>query len=250
MTLKKFFTTNGLCLLTSAVLAVTPAQAAPAIPTTLPRATTPIPTTLPRATTPIPTTAPVKLTLQDLPEGFQELPPDVKSMLTNRLAALKSTLPIDKVPLENLFAFVQPNKLEVVMGFTDSLAQPQQAQLDATLQNLQKPEGIAQFAAKFKHQMLQVPGIQVSEPQIIPQDGKIGNNSAGMTFTITMQGMPLRMDITSFRRGGVGALTAVTYMDKAKPQVSVKDIANILDSRIVKSSTGTNLLNIVPVKGN
>ncbi len=240
MTPKKFFTMNGLCLLASAVLAVTPAQAAPS--PTLPLSPSP--------TTPLSTTAPVKLTLQDLPQGFQELPPDVKSMLTSRLATLKSALPIDKVPLENLFAFVQPNQLEVVMGFTDSLAQPQQAQFDATLQNLQKPAGIAQFAAKFKQQIQQVPGVQVSEPQIIPQDSKIGNNSAGMTFIITMQGMPLRMDITSFRRGGVAALTAVTYMDKAKPLVSIKDIASKLDSRIVKSSAATNLLNVVPVKGN
>ncbi len=236
---QKFFTSKVLCLLTSAILAVTPAQAEPVVPTT-PPATTPIPTTPPV------TTAPVKLTLLDLPEGFQELPADVKSMLTSRLAALKSTLPIDKVPLENLFAFVQPNKLEVVMGFTDNLAQPQQAQFDTILQNLQKPEAVSQFAAKLKEQIQQVPGVQVSDPQIIPQDTKIGNNSAGMTFTITMQGIPMRMDITSFRRGGVAAMTAVTYIDKVKPVISVKDIANKLDSRIV--TTANNPLNTVPAR--
>ncbi|WP_144416054.1 hypothetical protein [Calothrix sp. 336/3] len=176
-----------------------------------------------------------QLTLQDLPQGFADLPGDVKAQVILQLEGLRQILKIEKLSADKVFAFIEPQKLQVVMGWTENLlTQPQQTNFDENLQTLQSPKVLEQAIAQFKQQIQQVPGLELAEYQLVPPVGEIGNTSAGMTMKLVMQGLPLRMDIKSFRRDRVAVVTAVAYLDQAKPAVSVLDVAKTLDTRIME----------------
>lgn len=181
----------------------------------------------------------VKLTQADLPTGFQELPPEFKSVLASQLAAFKPPQTRNPVPLDNIFAFVEPNNLQTVFGFSDKLESPVTAEtFDAGLQQLQQPQLMAQAIDKLKQRLQKVPGVEIVDYKLLTPQQNLGNRSVGMTLAMKMRNLPtpLRMDITVFRRGKIIAATGVGYMDNTKPVVYVNDLAAKLDSRIVQSS--------------
>jgi hypothetical protein len=186
-----------------------------------------------------PASSVVKLTLQDLPPGFQELPPEFKSVLASQLAAFQPAVPgTSQLPLENVFAFVNSQNFEVVFGFTDKLpSQTQPASFDEGLQQLQQPQVMAKLMDTLKQRLKKLPGFELVDHQVIPPQKNLGNAAAGFTVAMKMSNLPepLRMDITLFRRGNLIAATGVGYMDKTKPVVSINDAASKLDARIVKS---------------
>lgn len=214
-------------LLTSALFATAPAQIIWAAPTS----------NSPDAEQ---SASPITLTLKDLPAGFQEVPQEIKPQIDARLEPFKQLLARENLPVENFFAFVEPQKSEVIMGFTGRLSnQSQLTKFDATLQQLQRPEVRQQLMSKIKER-LQYQGIQVLKQQELPQLANIGDTSAGISLAVAMQKQPLRVDMGGFRRGRVGVLTAVMYLDKTAPAVPVRDVAIKLDNHILQSSASAH----------
>ena len=215
-------------LLTSALLAIAPAQAVPVTPTPNP------PSSEPAA-------SPVTLTLQDLPAGFQEVPPEIKPQFAAQLENLKQALVQQNLQLDNSFVFVNPDQIQLVLGFTGMLRdQPQQAKFDAGLQELQQPEARQQLISKVQKGLQSVQGIEVVGYEALPELNNLADESTGMTLALKMQGIPVRMQIAGFRRSQVGSFTAVLYLDGAKPVLPVKDVVSKLDNRILQSSPSAN----------
>lgn len=215
-------------LLTSTLLATAPVQA-------IPTAQKPNPPASQQ-----PAASALTLTPQDLPDGFQELPAQIRPLIAAQLDTIKQFLGQPNLRLDNYFAFVNPQPLEVVLGFAEML--PNQPltllKFDASLQQLQQPNTIK----KFQEQLQAVqPGINVVSYEVLPNLNNIANASTGMTLVVKMPNIPpLRMEVVGFRRNSVASFTTVIYLDGTKPVIPVEDVATKLDDRILQSSPTAN----------
>lgn len=219
-----------LSLLTSAVFTATLVKAVPVVQTNAPASEK--------------LASPVTLTLQDLPAGFQELPAELKPRIAAQLDIIKRVLGQQNLSLDNYFAFVNPQQLEVVLGFNTTLPNQPLALLkfDASLRHLQQPKARQQLVSQVEKGLkASSVGIMVVEQAALPDLNNLANTSAGMTLALQMQNLPtLRTDIAAFRRNQFGSLTAVFYLDGSKPAIALKDIATKLDERMLNSPTANN----------
>lgn len=231
-------------LLFSVVLAGIPAQAAmntaPATSQTMPIAQQGIATTLLQMAAEQPA-ATAALTLQDLPSGFTELPPEIAASLSSRLEMLSQQLGQGKMKPENFFAFVNPTNFQIVLGFTSKIPnQPEQESFDANLQQLQKPEVQQQMLSQLQERVKKLGDIKVTEYKTLPEMNSVANASTGITMALEMKGQPLRLDCAAFRRNSVGAFTAVMYPNGEQPKLALGEVARKLDGRIVQIPASTN----------
>ncbi|MGI8504713.1 MAG: hypothetical protein ACR2LR_26815 [Hassallia sp.] len=216
-----------LSILTSTILPASLSQAAP------------LPTQTTQPATEQPATKATALTLEDLPAGFQELPPSMKAEIASKIEPFKQLLIKDNFPLDNFFAFVEPQKMEVIFGFTGMLSnQAQQGQFDAALQKARQPE-FEQQIKKLAQKLPSSQQVKVLKYKSLPDLSNLAQLSTGFSLDATIQEMPVKFDVVSFRRSSVGAMTAVLYLTGNKPSVSVKDVATKLDGRVLQSSPAT-----------
>lgn len=181
------------------------------------------------------------VTLQDLPAGFRELPPELSAALSSRLDILAQQLGQGNLKPENFFAFVNPQDFQIVLGFTSQLSEPSaQASFDANMQQLQKPEVQQQMLGQLQERLKRAGEIKITDYRTLPGLNDVANASTGITLGLETKGQPLRLDFAAFRRNSVGAFTAVMYPNGGQPKVAVGEVARKLDSRIVQLSANTN----------
>lgn len=190
-----------------------------------------------------PAASAITLTLQDLPDGFQEVPPQIKQQIATRLEPFKQVLAKGNLPLSNFFAFANLEKFEVVFGFTTML--PDQplalATFDTALQQLQQTAARQQLISKIRESLQFIQVIELIDYSELPELNNLANASTGLTLAGKLQGRPVRIDVASFRRNGVGAFTAVFHADGTKPVITVKDVASKLDNRILQFSPSASM---------
>lgn len=186
-------------------------------------------------------TSGVTLTLQDLPPGFQEVPPQIKKQLVTWLEPFRQLLAKGNLPLDNFFAFANLQKFEVVFGFSRVLPnQPLALSIfDATLQQLQQTAAQQQLIDQLRERGRTIPGIELIEYAALPELSNLANASTGLTLAAKLQGRPIRIELAGFRRNTIGAFTAVFYVDGTQPVVSLKDVVSKLDNRILQLSPAT-----------
>lgn len=189
------------------------------------------------------TTAPI-LTLQDLPPGFYEVPPQIKQRLADWLEPFKQVLGRANLPLNNFFAFVNLEKFEVVFGFTGILPNQQLAlgAFDAALGRLRQTTGGGQqqLVSQVRERLQTVLGVELVEYRTLPELNNLANASAGMSLALRLRGQPIRVDVAGFRRNTVGAFTAVLYLDGRQPIAPARTLVTKLDNRITGSPRGSN----------
>ena len=180
----------------------------------------------------------VTLTVQDLPDGFQEVPPQIKQQIATWMEPFRQLLAKGNIPLSNFFAFANLEKFEVIFGFTTIL--PDQplalATFDTALQQLQQTADRQQLISKIRERLQFGQVIEFVEYEALPELNNLANASTGLTLAGSLQGRPVRIDVAGFRRNAVGAFTAVFHTDGAKPVVAVKDVVSKLDDRILQFS--------------
>ena len=217
-------------LFTTALFAAAPAEAVPVAPAPNPPASEQ------------PAASAVTLTLQDLPAGFQEVPPQIKQQLAARLEPFKKLLGRGNLPLNNFFAFMNLEKFEVVCGFTTMLPNRPLAlaTFDTTLQQLQQTAARQQLISKLRERLQTFQVMELVEYEALPELSNLANASTGLTLAAKLRGQPIRIDLAGFRRNTVGAFTAVSYVDGTKPVAPLKDIFSKLDNRILQFSPSAN----------
>jgi hypothetical protein len=190
-------------------------------PTSTPTATpspTPPPTDTPTPAPPPPTSG-VVLTLEDLPPGFTEMPETMMGDLGAQLGG-------QGLQVEGVYAFLNLEAVEVVMGFTVAVPGTlDQAGFDVLAAN---PELLAGFV-----------GVGMGaegEPEFEPLTGLegIGDTAVGVTMPVEDQGM--RADMVLFRRGELGFMLFVLYPEDSESLVSVIELAQVLDERAQASA--------------
>jgi hypothetical protein len=231
----------SLCLLSAVIFIGVPAQAkttvaSTASPTTL-VAQQGVAQSLLQLTAEQPASAQATLTLADLPPGFTQLPPELAAAIASRLDALRQQLGQENLKPENFFAFVNQQNFQVVLGFTGKLPdQPAQTSLDTSLKRLQQPEVQQKMMSQLQEKLKGMGRIKVTEYKALPEFNNVANASTGMALGLEIQGQPIHLDFTAFRRNSVGAFTAVMYANGKQPAITLGDLAQKLDGRIVNLS--------------
>ena len=244
------------------------------------RQTSPRPQASPqRQTSPqTPAASGATLTIQDMPPGFQEVPPQ---MTANFVEMLRKQLGSFSINPQNLFAFMtQPNSsansssttssanspsttssanststttssnsqsttssqnAQIVVGYTGVFPdKTTQDNFDTALKQMQQPETQQQLLAQIREQLKSSAGIEIQEYSLIPELNNFAEASTGMSLKILLAGQPMRIDIGSFRRNTTGALAAVMYPEGQTPKISLTEIARKLDSRISQAPPAVN----------
>ena len=203
-----------------------PTQTPTHTPTSTPAPTdTPAPTPTLAPTTPV-TPIPladlsdVVLTLDDLPPGFEVVPPE-------EMGISKESLSQEDFVVESLFVFLEAESFEFVMGFTTLLpTRLEQVGFDV---GLSQPDFVMDS-------FIEGMGVtEVLEKDELPDLKDIGDASTGLTVAVDMDGIPLRMDVVVFRTELVGAFVVAMYLDGEEPVVTVDVLAEKLDARIRES---------------
>ena len=207
----------------------TPTPVPPTTPTPVPPTATPIPPTpTPVPPSPTPTPLPdlsnVVLTLEDLPSGFEAMPPV-------ELGFTEEDLSQDGFTVESLFVFLEAEHFELVMGLTALVAtRLEQAGFDVALR---QPDFVLDSLIGG------MGATDILEQKDLPDLDDIGDASVGVTVAADMEGIPMRMDIVPFRRDVVGAFILVMYIDGDVPIVPIGDVARMFDERIVEALSVT-----------
>lgn len=160
------------------------------------------------------------LTSQDLPPGFQAMPP-------SELTKLQRDLSQDDFKVESVFAFIKPQQqnFDLIMGLTSLIETPKdQAEFDSTLTQPEVLRGLLTSG---------LGETQVLDQQTISGLNNIGNAAGGVSLKVNLDGRtPARLDIVGFRRGTVGAFVFVMYLDGKTPVIPIAEVARKLDSRV------------------
>jgi hypothetical protein len=157
------------------------------------------------------------LDLADLPQGFEEL--DLAQMGVT-VESLRSS----PFPVQSAFAFLQPQTSEVVMGGTVSLSNAfERIGFDVLLNS---PNLIVNLA--FSNDTGQV---KIVEQAALPIN-RVGENSAGLTLLLDVNGTLMRANMVGFRQGAYGAFVGTIYPEKAESAVSLESLAQTLAGKL------------------
>lgn len=186
-------------------------------PTPLPT-DTPTPTASPTDTPPpLADLSEITLTLDDLPAGFQEMPPADMGLSQDGLSQ-------GGLKVQSLFTFLEPKHFEILMGFTSLLStQLEQSGFDLSLR---QPDLLTESLIKG------MGTTTILEKKPLTDVGDIGDASTGITVVADMQGIPMRIDVVVFRRGNAGAFLILMYRDKETPLISAGNVARKLSAKL------------------
>lgn len=203
-------------------------QTAAAPTATLTPTPTSEPTRTPTATiTPRPLSDTV-LTVDDLPNGFSSTSPDEFGLASGNLAYFVSLDPSDESRIEGGFAFILETEedFEILAGATALIpSRLAQAEFAANLPFM--------LEAFFFGIGLGVGEDNAAAPEELPDFG-VGNDSAGMTSAVDVEGLLMRFDVISFRRDNLAALVMAIYLDGDDPVLPIMELANRLDDRMIE----------------
>lgn len=178
------------------------------------------------------------LTLEDLPPGFTELPPELAAKIASRLEIIREQMGQGNMNSENFFIFVNPKTFQIVLGFTGKFPnEVQQTSFDTNLQQLHQPEVQQRTVSLLQENLKSFGSIKVTEYRELPELNNLGNASTGIALALEMQNQPLQLDLAAFRRNSTGAFTGVIYANGQQPGVAVADLAQKLDRRVEQLSS-------------
>jgi len=162
---------------------------------------------------------------RDLPPGFQGMPAE-------DIAKLKQELRENDLPVESVFAFMEPNNFELLLGLTTPLKNQQsQTQFE---QILQQPEVLRELVTDG------MGSTQILEQVEIDALDDMGESVAGVTLKLNMEGVPAQLDIVAFQRESIGAFMFLLYLDGQTPRMPIVNLARTLDNRAVEMLTEVN----------
>jgi hypothetical protein len=153
------------------------------------------------------------LTPSDLPSGFADMP-------VVQLREMEK----DLGESSRVFGFTNEAGDQVVIG----MLIPCELKLDQQVFDTSLPYLVEIMAASLGAE---------DESQNMNGFEDVGESRVASTSVSSMGALSLRFDVVGFRRGSVGALVFVMYMDGEQPAATVGDLARELDARIQKGET-------------
>jgi hypothetical protein len=183
--------------------------------------------------TPLPNLSGVKLTVKDLPAGFQDAAADnlKKSGLTEEALGNAFKGIGAQARVQNLVAFQHSSRAQVALGFLIfPLTAEEKTALETQLAN-------SDSALKAWGNALVGPaGVSSAKP--LTGVDKFGDKSVGLTTMMTMMGVLVRADSVMIVRGGAVAVVMSFFPNAVPPALNTADLAKLLDTRLATALTG------------
>ena len=153
----------------------------------------------------------------------KDLPPEFEGMPAEDLAELKQELSQEDFSVESVFAFMEPNNFELLLGVTTPLEnQQEQNDFEAILA---EPEVLRKLVTEG------MGSTQILEQNPLEELENIGEAVAGVTLKLNLEGVPANLDIVAFRRDAIGAFVFLLYLDGQTPRMPIANLARTLDDR-------------------
>ena len=179
------------------------------------------PTNTPTITpTPLPDLSGVVLTLEDLPPGFEEIPPEELGFTAEALSSEEFTV-------ESVFTFMQVEPLGFIMGFTTLIT--------STVDQLSFDIALTQPEFLMEALISGMEPLDIQDQRELPGLAVYGDASAGLTLATDIGGIVMRMDLAVLRRDIVGAFLISMYIDRDTPTITIDEIASKMDGRIIEA---------------
>ncbi len=217
--MRNYVTLSAGCLAGLAIASIAIAEPMPS----------PQPPTAPLAQAAAASTRPL-LSLEDLPPGFQALPPTVANQLAQQFEALSSQLSQAGVKPENFFVYWNPSTFQIIAGSTGRVEDV--ALFDDSLTRFEDESVREQLFAQAQGQLEGVGPVSVEGYEYLADMSNVADKSAGVSVDLLLLNQPFRADIATFRRGSTGAVTAVIYRAASSPEFTLRRLAEAVDGRL------------------
>lgn len=211
--------TSTLIATATATFASTPRP--PSTPTLTPtRLSTPTPTATPNLTD-------AKIGLQDLPNGFVQMPPPDPQNTGEGNTTSAGLAKYTNARRSNIVSFVKPpQNLELVVSYIMyPISGPEAAAFDDAMLN---PESFMNQVASG----ISASGGPVRVLGILPGADRFGDRSMGFTLVPTDPSNMIKFETVVTRRGSVVEVVNYVYDQKTNPTAKTVDLARALDSRV------------------
>jgi len=196
-------------------------------PTPTPTASsTPTPTSTPTSTpTPVPSSTPLPsetaeplalLVLEDLPPGFESVPPEDFGLEEGQEFAEGFTV-------GNAFAFVEPTSFQVIFGFTMPLERRlDQVGFDVALD---RPEVLIEaFVAGLGE-------TGYEDVAVLEGMDQIGDKSNGIGLVMFIDPLAFQVEMIIFRKAELGAFLMLMYFEGEQPLTAARELAETMAAR-------------------
>ncbi len=190
-------------------------------PTLTPTPTnTPTPSRTPTLTLePPPDNSWARLTLDDLPPGFTEIPSD------DFLAAM-GEVGEESLVFEDAYIFLDIERFHILMGFTVLItSQGEQAGFDLILR---QPDIMAEL---FVIGLEEEGEDEILSQEAIADTEGLGDAANHFRIVADMDGTPMLMDVLIFRQGSAGVILILMYEDGDVSAVDVVELGSLIESR-------------------
>lgn len=164
------------------------------------------------------------LQLSDLPAGFENEPVDDSGESFGFMDGVSDVIAVKK------FVFSKEDDSPQLISGQTLLIQNQSGQA-AFDERASRSEFIVETILST------LDPIGILEQAAIDGLEGIGDSSFGQSYVLDMEAVEMRVDIITFRRGGAGVVLSTLYVDGYSVDVSIQDLAMILDQRIVSTLT-------------
>jgi len=157
--------------------------------------------------------------LSDLPTGFEKAPFDDFETGSGLVGE------DGQGEMVNAFAFTKEGEdIQLVFGFAGLVLEHEQQEFDTQIS--QSEILVNEFVNTYEHN-----GI-LEEEQIGNLDD-LGDIAFGYSYLLDMEGVEMRFDVIIFRRDIAGLMIFMNYIDGYPVTVSIRDLAFVLDQRII-----------------
>lgn len=190
-------------------------------PTSTPTVTSsPTPTLTPTATltpTPMPDISTARIFLEELPAGFEELPPD--DFRGSPITAGENTW-----QPEETFVFVNAKKFQMIIGMNFFAAD----QMDRVGFDI----AVNQPNMILKQIVNEIGTENVREEKILDGLQDVGDERVAMTMIADMESVTTHVEILLFRRDIIGGMIVSITMEGQDPNISLHDLGKLFDQHI------------------
>ncbi len=172
------------------------------------------------------------LSPDDLPEGFQELPPTVANQLASQFEALSGQLSQNGVEPEDFFVYYNPANFQIIAGSTGDIDDTDA--FDENLNSFSDESTREMLFEQVQGELEDVGPISVEGYEYLADMGDLADKSTGVSVAMLLLNQPFQADITTFRRSSTGAVAAVIYRADSTPVLDLRGLAELLDSKLAE----------------
>jgi hypothetical protein len=173
------------------------------------------------------------LKVGDLPAGFDRAPSFVQGLIVKGIAALNPELNRQGVDLEQVTAFIDLERAEIVVGLTAHLSNSQS--LKAFDLGLRRSDSSEIFVLGLKKSLSGLGKVKVNQVKELAKIEEIGEIARGFRIDGELENwsMAVETEAIAFRRGRTAALVIVGALAyEVEERTLVKDLALLLDRRL------------------